>query len=62
MATTSWLPHHGYHINCETLEPGWKTLITNFNDRSNEGIAHETRPYFIAQFFLRLIVALTQNS
>mmetsp|Transcript_14691 Transcript_14691/g.20977 ORF Transcript_14691/g.20977 Transcript_14691/m.20977 type:complete len:1534 (-) Transcript_14691:123-4724(-) len=42
--------NHGYHINCETLLPGWKTLFTNANDGSNEGIAHETRPYFTAQF------------
>jgi len=42
--------NHGFVINCETLEPGWKTLFTNANDGSNEGIAHETRPYFTAQF------------
>jgi carbamoyl-phosphate synthase (ammonia) len=42
--------NHGYHINCETLEPGWKILFTNANDGSNEGIAHELRPYFSAQF------------
>jgi len=42
--------NHGYHINCENLKPGWKTLFTNANDGSNEGIAHETRPYFTAQF------------
>ena len=42
--------NHGYHINCETLEPGWKILFTNANDGSNEGIAHQTRPYFTAQF------------
>jgi len=42
--------NHGYHIDCETLKPGWKTLFTNANDGSNEGIAHETRPYFTAQF------------
>jgi len=42
--------NHGYHINCETLHQGWKTLFTNANDGSNEGIAHETRPYFTAQF------------
>jgi carbamoyl-phosphate synthase (ammonia) len=42
--------NHGYHIDCETLLPGWKTLFTNANDGSNEGIAHETRPYFTAQF------------
>lgn len=32
------------------MKPGWKTLFTNANDGSNEGIAHETRPYFTAQF------------
>jgi len=42
--------NHGFHINCSTLKPGWKTLFTNANDGSNEGIAHETRPYFTAQF------------
>lgn len=42
--------NHGYHINCSTLKPGWKTLFTNANDGSNEGIAHESRPYFTAQF------------
>lgn len=42
--------NHGYHINCDTLEDGWKILFTNANDGSNEGIAHQTRPYFTAQF------------
>lgn len=42
--------NHGYHIDCSTLKPGWKTLFTNANDGSNEGIAHESRPYFSAQF------------
>lgn len=42
--------NHGFAINTSTLEPGWKSLFTNANDGSNEGIAHETRPYFTAQF------------
>jgi carbamoyl-phosphate synthase (ammonia) len=42
--------NHGYHINTSTLKPDWKTLFTNANDGSNEGIAHDTRPYFTAQF------------
>jgi carbamoyl-phosphate synthase (ammonia) len=42
--------NHGYVIDCSTLQPGWKTLFTNANDGSNEGIAHELRPYFTAQF------------
>jgi len=42
--------NHGYVIDTNTLKPGWKILFTNANDGSNEGIAHETRPYFTAQF------------
>jgi carbamoyl-phosphate synthase (ammonia) len=42
--------NHGFVINTDKLKPGWKTLFTNANDGSNEGIAHETRPYFSAQF------------
>lgn len=42
--------NHGYVIDTSNLKPGWKTLFTNANDGSNEGIAHETRPYFTAQF------------
>ena len=29
---------------------GWKTLFTNVNDGSNEGIMHVTKPFFSAQF------------
>ena len=42
--------NHGYVIDCSTLKPGWRELFTNANDGSNEGIAHQTRPYFTAQF------------
>jgi carbamoyl-phosphate synthase (ammonia) len=42
--------NHGYVIDTSTLDAGWKVLFTNANDGSNEGIAHETRPYFTAQF------------
>lgn len=42
--------NHGYAINCDTLQPGWSKLFTNVNDGSNEGIEHDTRPYFTAQF------------
>lgn len=42
--------NHGYHINCDTLLPGWGTLFTNANDGSNEGIIHESKPYFTSQF------------
>jgi carbamoyl-phosphate synthase (ammonia) len=42
--------NHGYVIDTSTLEPGWNELFTNANDGSNEGIAHQSRPYFTAQF------------
>lgn len=42
--------NHGFVIDTSTMRPGWQTLFTNANDGSNEGIIHETRPYFTAQF------------
>jgi len=42
--------NHGFHINTATMRDEWRTLFTNANDGSNEGIAHQTRPYFTAQF------------
>jgi carbamoylphosphate synthase small subunit len=42
--------NHGYHINTAILNEGWRTLFTNANDGSNEGIAHDSHPYFTAQF------------
>jgi len=42
--------NHGYMIRDETLPEGWKTLFTNENDGSNEGIMHESKPFFTAQF------------
>jgi carbamoyl-phosphate synthase (ammonia) len=42
--------NHGYAVTDGSLPKGWKSLFTNANDKSNEGIMHETRPYFTAQF------------
>eukprot|EP00058_Branchiostoma_floridae_P013144 XP_002598632.1 hypothetical protein BRAFLDRAFT_67029 [Branchiostoma floridae] len=42
--------NHGYAIDNETLPPGWKPMFINANDLTNEGIMHETRPIFTAQF------------
>ena len=42
--------NHGYVIDTSNLNPGWEQLFVNANDGSNEGIAHESRPYFSAQF------------
>jgi len=42
--------NHGYHIACESLQEGYRSLFTNLNDGSNEGFISDTRPYFTAQF------------
>ena len=42
--------NHGYAVEDSTLPSGWKTLFVNANDGSNEGIRHESKPFFTAQF------------
>lgn len=42
--------NHGYAIDDSKLGEGWQTLFTNVNDGTNEGIRHESKPYFSAQF------------
>ncbi|KAI8825622.1 uncharacterized protein EV422DRAFT_616705 [Fimicolochytrium jonesii] len=42
--------NHGYCVDVATLTPGWVEYFVNANDGSNEGITHETLPYFSVQF------------
>ncbi|XP_015213760.2 carbamoyl-phosphate synthase [ammonia], mitochondrial isoform X2 [Lepisosteus oculatus] len=42
--------NHGYGIDSQSLPPGWRPLFVNANDGTNEGIMHETKPIFTAQF------------
>lgn len=42
--------NHGYAVEDATLPSEWKTLFTNANDKSNEGIMHTSKPFFTAQF------------
>jgi len=42
--------NHGYAVDDKSLPSGWKTLFTNANDKTNEGIYHESKPFFTAQF------------
>ena len=42
--------NHGYALDASTLPSGWRALFTNANDKSNEGIVHETLPIFSVQF------------
>ncbi|OWK54975.1 Carbamoyl-phosphate synthase [ammonia], mitochondrial [Lonchura striata] len=43
--------NHGHAIDGSTLPPGWKPLFVNANDQTNEGIMHETKSIFTAQFY-----------
>ena len=42
--------NHGYAIANESLPDGWKPLLVNMNDGSNEGMEHEHMPWFSVQF------------
>lgn len=42
--------NHGYAVDASTLSSGWKELFINANDQSNEGIYHESKPFFSVQF------------
>ncbi|XP_075125461.1 multifunctional protein CAD isoform X4 [Leptodactylus fuscus] len=42
--------NHGYAVDPATLPDGWSPLFTNANDQSNEGIVHNSKPFFSVQF------------
>ena len=42
--------NHGFAVDPAGMAPGWTALWTNENDKTNEGIVHDTKPYFSAQF------------
>lgn len=42
--------NHGYAIDDSKLGEGWQPLFTNVNDGTNEGVRHESKPFFSAQF------------
>ncbi|KAL4172764.1 Oxidoreductase [Phytophthora ramorum] len=42
--------NHGYAVDSSSLPAGWKTFFMNANDKSNEGIIHEHKPFFSVQF------------
>uniref|UniRef100_A0A182VV76 CAD protein n=1 Tax=Anopheles minimus TaxID=112268 RepID=A0A182VV76_9DIPT len=42
--------NHGFAVNSNQMPAGWEELFTNLNDGTNEGIVHETKPYFSVQF------------
>ena len=42
--------NHGYAVDGATLGKDWRELFVNMNDGSNEGIRHQTNPWFSSQF------------
>ena len=42
--------NHGYAIDQKTLNTDWEPLFTNLNDGTNEGIRHQSMPFFSVQF------------
>ena len=42
--------NHGYAVDALSLPSGWEELFVNANDGSNEGIRHNSRPFFSVQF------------
>jgi carbamoyl-phosphate synthase small subunit len=42
--------NHGFAINNDTLPEGWEALFNNLNDDTNEGMKHQSKPFFSTQF------------
>ena len=42
--------NHGYAVDTTTLADGWEPYFINLNDGTNEGIRHQTKPFFSVQF------------
>lgn len=42
--------NHGFAVDPAALPPDWSVLFTNENDKTNEGIVHDSRPIFSVQF------------
>ena len=42
--------NHGYAVDASTLDKDCSELFVNMNDGSNEGVRHNTNPWFTSQF------------
>lgn len=47
--------NHGFAVDAKNLPAGWSALFTNTNDKSNEGIVHDSLPFFRYLYFIHLI-------
>lgn len=42
--------NHGYAVDTKTLPQDWSEWFVNNNDGTNEGVKHNTKPFFAVQF------------
>lgn len=42
--------NHGYAVDSKSIPIDWDVLFTNSNDGTNEGIVHNSKPFFSVQF------------
>ncbi|HLN55200.1 MAG TPA: glutamine-hydrolyzing carbamoyl-phosphate synthase small subunit [Bacteroidales bacterium] len=42
--------NHGFAVDNKTLPSGWEPLFVNINDDTNEGMRHQSKPFFSTQF------------
>ncbi|MDA3943346.1 MAG: glutamine-hydrolyzing carbamoyl-phosphate synthase small subunit [Bacteroidetes bacterium] len=42
--------NHGYAVSEDSIPQKWESWFTNLNDHTNEGIRHQTKPFFSTQF------------
>jgi carbamoyl-phosphate synthase small subunit len=42
--------NHGYAVKTASIPNNWKPYFTNLNDNSNEGLKHNSKPWFTTQF------------
>lgn len=45
-----WYIPSGFAVDDTAMPDEWDVLFVNENDKTNEGIAHKSRPYFSVQF------------
>ena len=38
--------NHGFAVDVDSLSSDWSILFTNENDKTNEGIVHNSKPFF----------------
>ena len=48
----AWLTsqNHGFAVRNRSIPQNWRPYFVNLNDESNEGIIHQTKPFFSTQF------------